>query len=259
MLDFNKLVNKLWKKSWKILFRNDVFEIIDPDFQDKNVTRLNKVIYRLKWEWVIKVIRNGVYVIPTDEDKDLNEVDLIDKYYFKLAKKYITETVWSSYFIASKKSLEFYMRDYSLPQKIVIINRSVNKKIKVGDYEIIFKTIKWTNKWKKINLYNRLASFTQTLDYDDVTFKIANLELSLLEASLISWDEWIDINLLNKALKKYKKVINFEKMLELAELRYVSSVNRLKDLSKSVDNVLYEAFKDVIKRTWGQFISSNLF
>lgn len=259
MLNFHKLVNKLLKKSWKILFRNDIFEIIDPDFQEKNITKLNKIIYRLKWEGVIKVIRNGVYVVPNEEDKFLNEVDILDKYYFKLAKKYITENVWASYFIAWKKSLEFYLKDYSLPEKLLVINRSLNKKIKVWDYEIIFKTIKWNVKGKSSNIYNRLSNFVITEQYDDISFKIANLELSLLESAIISNWEWIDISLVNKALKKYKKVIKFDTILELWNLRYISSINRLKDLSKGIDKVLFDEFKCVIKKTWGQFISTNLY
>jgi hypothetical protein len=35
----------------------------------------------------------------------------------------------------------------------------LDKKIKVGDYEIIFKTISGTEKGKKINLFSKFSKF----------------------------------------------------------------------------------------------------
>jgi hypothetical protein len=42
---------------------------------------------------VIIALKNGVYIIPDSEDASLNSVDLIDKYYLKLLKKYIKAEV----------------------------------------------------------------------------------------------------------------------------------------------------------------------
>jgi len=72
-----------------------------------------------------------VYIIPDTEDVHLNSVDLIDKYYLKLVKKYITLYASSSYYISGKKALEFHLKDYSIPEKILVVNRSVNKKIMI--------------------------------------------------------------------------------------------------------------------------------
>jgi hypothetical protein len=33
------------------------------------------------------------------------------------------------------------MKNFEIPEKVFIVNRSLNKKIKVGNYEIVFKTI----------------------------------------------------------------------------------------------------------------------
>ena len=141
MLNFNKIVKILFKKSWNIVFKEDIFEIIDPEKKDKYKSKVDKTIYSLKAEWFILPIKSGVYIIPDEEDRKLNKVDLIDKYYLKLLKKYITYFVWSDYYISSKKALEIHLKNYSIPEKIYIVNRNLNKKIIVWNYEIIFKTV----------------------------------------------------------------------------------------------------------------------
>ena len=83
MLSFNKIVNKLSKKWWKILFKDDIFEIIDPEKKTKFNSYLNKIIYRLKANNIIISIKAWVYIIPTKEDLNLNNIDLLDKYYLK--------------------------------------------------------------------------------------------------------------------------------------------------------------------------------
>jgi len=60
---------------------------------------VDKIIYRLKSENHIIAIRNGVYIVPLKEDRELNEIDLLEKYYYKFLKKFITQNVGSEYFI----------------------------------------------------------------------------------------------------------------------------------------------------------------
>ncbi len=259
MLDFNKIVNKLLKKWWNIIFKEDIFDMIDPEQKEKYQSYLDKTIYRLKAEKIIISIKSWVYIIPESWDFELNEIDLLEKYYLNLLKKYISHYVGSSYFISGKKSLELQLKDYSVPEKISIINRSLNKKIKVGNYEIIFKTISWNLEGKKINLYAKLSSFTDTLSIENSEFKVASLELSLLEASIVSIGEvWVDISLLNKAIKKYAKVFKKETFRELWKYKFIMSFNRLKELSKNIDKDLYELFLDIIKQNGGLFIGEGL-
>jgi hypothetical protein len=259
MLDFNKIVNKLLKKWWNIIFKEDIFDMIDPEQKEKYQSYLDKTIYRLKAEKIIIPIKSWVYIIPESWDFELNEIDLLEKYYLKLLKKYISHYVGNSYFISGKKSLELQLKDYSVPEKISIINRSLNKKIKVGNYEIIFKTISWNLEGKKINLYAKLSSFTDTLSIENSEFKVASLELALLEASIVSIGEvWVDIFLLNKAIKKYAKVFKKETFRELWKYKFIMAFNRLKELSKNIDKDLYELFLDIIKQNGGLFIGEGL-
>jgi hypothetical protein len=255
MIGFNKIVQKMWTKWWKILFKEDIFDLIDPEKNDKNINKLNKLIYKLKSEDIILSIKAWVYIVPKDEDKNLNKIDLIEKYYFKLLKKYITYYVWNSYFIWWVKSLEIHNKNYSVWEKIYIINRNLSKKIKFWNYEIIFKTISWKNNGKKINLYNRFSNFVDKKTIEWYEFKIANLELALLEASLISdIEEWFDLTIINKTLKKYWWVLKTDLFYEIGKYKYIMSFNRLKELSRHINKDLYLLFLDIIKKNWWLFI-----
>ena len=258
-MDFNKIVNKMFKKWWKVLFKKEIFEIIDPEMKPQYINKVDKIIYRLKSEWVIINLKAGVYIVPDIEDKTLNKIDLIDKYYVKLLKKYITYYVWNSYYISWNKALEIHNKNYSVWEKIFIVNRNLNKKIKFWEYEIIFKTISGKKNNKKINLYSKFSEFTINKKVEEIEFKISNLELSLVESAVISDNiNWFDINLINKTIKKYSKVLNSEIFYEIWNYKYIMSFNRLKELSKHINKDLYNIFLDIIKKNGWLFIGEWL-
>lgn len=259
MIDFNKIVNKLSKKWWKIIFKEDIFEIIDPEKKDEKSNYLDKTIYKLKaWNYIVS-LKAWVYIIPDEEDTKLNEIDLLEKYYLKLLKKYITHFVWADYFISGNKALQLHLKDYSVPRKVHIINRSMDKKVKVWDYEIVFKTVYMTEKWKKINLYSRFSKYVDIKPIEDIDFKVASLELALLQSALVTDnEEGIDTTLLSKTIKKYSKYLKKDTFEELAKYKFVMSFNRLKEISRTIDKDLYDIFLDIIKRNGGLFIGEWL-
>lgn len=256
MLDFNKIVQRLWTKWWKIVFKNDIFELIDPEKKAKNSVKVDKLIYKLKSMWIIVNLRAWVYIIPDIEDKNLNSIDLIDKYYLRLLKKYITYHVWSNYYISWRKSLEFHMKNSEIPEKIFIVNRSINKKIIIWNLEIIFKTISWTDLyWKKINLFSKMSEFIVTKKVDDLDFKISCLELSLVESSLVNdFELWVPVELINKTIKKYWKIMNTDIFYNIWKYKFIMGFNRLKEIAKPIDKKLYLVFLDIIKKNGWLFI-----
>lgn len=259
MIVFDKIVKKMLKNWWKIIFKDDIFEIIDPEKKEKNQNKLDKIIYRLKASWVILRLKAWVYIIPSLEDKELNKIDLLDKYYLKLIKKYISFYVWADYFISWQKALEFNLKDFSIPEKLFITNKSINKKIIIWNYEIIFKTISWKIEWKKINLFTKLKEFSINQEIENINFKISCLELALVESAIVNDNNlWVDFWLLNKTIKKYSKVMKKEIFYEIWKFKFVMSFNRLKTLSKNIDKQLYEVFLDIIKKNWWLFIGEGL-
>jgi len=255
MISFDKIVNKLWKKSGKVIFRKDIFEIIDPELQPKYEKFVNRTIYQLTSQQILKTIRNGVYIFPDEEDKKLNDIDLTEKYFFPIMKWYISKEVGNEYFLSGKKSLEIHMKNYSVNEKITILNRKLNKKITLGNTQLIFSTAKGKQK----NMYQKLSAFTQSVKIEGVHLHIANLELSLVQATLIeNTEEGIQGDLIKKTLKKYSKFFRKEMFYEIGKLKYNMAFNRLKEFSKHIDFDLYQIFLDIIKRNGGNFVGEWL-
>lgn len=253
MISFDKIVKKLLKKSWKVMLKSEIFEIIDPEQKKSNQSKIDKTIYNLKAKWIIISIKSGFYIIPSEDDKILNKIDLIEKYYLKLLKKYITNFCGTNYYISWNKALEIHDKNYSIPEKIFITTKDINKKILLWNYEIIFKTI--SSKKSEKNIFWKFLEFTENKEIEEINLKVSNLELSLVEACILSdINEWLNIKLLQKFLKKYKNNFNLETFYKIWELKYIMSFNRLKELSKKIDEWLYQVFLDIIKKNWWLFI-----
>ncbi len=249
----------MWKKWWKILFKKDIFQIIDPECKPQYQSQIDKTIYRLRAQWVIIAIKPWVYIVPDSDDTHLNEVDLIEKYFLRLLKKYITHYLWSEYFISWSMALSFHLKNYGLPEKIYITNRSLSKKICVGPYEIVFKTVSWKHQWKKINLFSKLSQYSSPIELDGQLFKVAWLELSFLEAGLVSdTDKGVSFDVLNQWIKKYGNVLNTEVFYEIGKYKYAMSFNRLKEISRPLNTSLYQVFLDIIKKNGNLFIGEWL-
>lgn len=253
MISFDKIVKKLLKKSWKVMLKNDIFEIIDPEKKKEYQSKVDKTIYKLKNEWKIISIKSWVYIIPTEEDLNMNKIDLIEKYYLQLLKKYILEFCGSFYYISGNKALEVHDKNFSIPEKIFITTKNVNKKIFIWDYQIIFKTISSTKTEKDI--FWKFFKFVEQKEIDWIIFKVSNLELSLVESCVLSdINENLNIKLITKILKKYKNNFNLDFFYEIWSLKYIMSFNRLKELVKKIDEWLYIVFLDIIKKNWWLFI-----
>lgn len=259
MIDFDKIVKKMWKQCWKVLYKSDIYEMIDPEKKQGYASRVDKIIYRLKADGVILSIKAWVYIIPDREDKKLNKIDLIEKYYYKLLKKYVSYYCGSAYYLSWRKALEIHLKNYEVPEKIYVVNRAVNKKVTFWNYEIIFKTLSGKSNGKKVNLYSKMSEYVQKKSIDSFDFKCANLELSLLESAIVSDnDQWLPLDLINKAIKKYSSVFQTSIFYEIGKYKYIMAFNRLKEISKNIDKDLYKVFLDVIKKNWGLFIGEWL-
>lgn len=253
MITFDKIVKKLLKKSWNVVLKSDIFEIIDPEQKKSNQNKVDKTIYNLKAKWFIISIKSGVYIIPSENDKNLNKIDLIEKYYLKLLKRYITNFCSTNYYISWNKALEIHDKNFSIPEKIFITNKDINKKIFLWDYQIIFKTI--SSKKSEKNIFSKFKEFTENKEIENINFKVSNLELSIVESCILNdINENLNLKLLTKILKKYKNNFNTEIFYKIWESKYIMSFNRLKELSKKIDNWLYQVFLDIIKKNWWLFI-----
>ncbi|RKW22780.1 hypothetical protein D8B46_04835 [Candidatus Gracilibacteria bacterium] len=259
MITFDKIVKKLLKKSGNVMLKSDIFEIIDPEQKKSYQSKTDKTIYSLKAKGHIIPIKSGIYIIPSQEDKNLNKIDLIEKYYLKLLKRYILENCGTNYYISGNKALEIHDKNFSIPEKIFITTKDTNKKIIIGNYQIIFKTITGKKNEKNTNLFSKFKDFSEVKEIEDIKFKVSNLELSLVESCVLSdINEPLNIKLINKILKKYKNNFGIEIFYKIGEYKYIMSFNRLKELSKKIDEGLYTVFLDIVKKNGGLFIGEGL-
>ncbi len=257
-MDFNKIVKRLWNKSWKVFFKDDIYELLDPEKKIQHQNKLDKLVYRLKALGVILSIKAWVYIVPDEEDAKLNKIDLMDKYYFRLIKKIITREVSNSYYISWIQSLQYHLRNYEIPDKIFVVNRSMKKRVLMWKREIIFKTIsgnKHDGTRNQINLYNILSKYTLSREIDGVMIRCSWLELSLLESGLVTdTEEWLDVWLITKGIKKYSSVFSEEIFEEIGKYKYIMSFNRLKEISKTLDPQFSKLCLEVIKKNGNLFI-----
>lgn len=259
MIHFNNIVKKLWNNWWKVLFKSDIYDIIDPERKPEYQSQVDKTIYRLKAEGYIISLKAWVYVVPSEEDISLNSIDLLEKYFLELLKKYILSEVWSKYYIWGSKALEFHMKDYSLPTRIYIINSSIQKKIKIGKFELHFKILYGRKQGKKVRLFPLFESYVIEKDILGVKLKLAPLELALVESALVEDIHlWLDSWLLVRAIKKYNTILDHDILHYIWKFKYNMAFNRLKELSKPVSPNISELCLDIIKKNGWCFVGQWL-
>ncbi len=260
MITFNKIVNKLCKMEWKILNLIEIWRIFDPDFWIKNkfkVKSIYKIIYRLKANNIIIPIKNSLYFI--NNKKTYRDIDIIDKYYWSILKKIIWENAWQDYFIWWNKALELLLKDYSLQNKVIVYTKDVQKNISISEnHFVLFKTIKSWWKTQNKNIFSKFLPYTKKINIDGIIFRISQEELSLLDSLIIrNNEEKIDNYLINRFIKKFSKFLSRESLWKLVSLKYITSINRLKLLSKELkENELYNKCLDIVKvEGWNCFIN----
>ncbi len=255
MITFDKIVNKLLKKWWKVLWKEEIFKIIDPEQKSQYQKKVDNYIYRLKAEKIIFPIKSWVYIMPTADDRLLNEIDLIEKYFYPLVKKYISYYVWNQYCIIWQKSLEIHLKNYSISEKLYILTRNLDKKIKIWNKEIIFKTISGKSENKKINLFSKIYKNSQNKSFENIEIKVTSLEHAILETALMQENYgWVSVELLTQAIKKYSTILDDEIFKELGKYKYIMSFNRLKEISKSLDTDFSQLCLQIIKQNGWLFI-----
>lgn len=254
MITFDKIVNKLLKLDKKVLSISDIWLIIDPDFDKWNKKYLNeiyKIIYRLKSNSIIFPLKNWLYYLS--KHIDIREIDIINNNYWDIVLKIIRDETNSNYIIAGNKSIEIHLKDYSIQSSLIVYTKDIQKNISINSqYKIQFKILSPGSKINKNHNFNFLKKYSSKVKISNLDFNIASEELSILDSLLIKNSKaWIDNYLINKFLIKYSKYLSREKLWELVKYRYISSINRLRQITKlSGDIKLYNICLDIIKLEW---------
>lgn len=262
MIDFNKIVNKLWKLKGTFIDIDDIADIVDPDFQKKELSKRTptyKILYRLKGNNIIVPIKQWLYYVPDNIDTNIDGV--IEDNYWKIVKKILSrETGWE-YFLSGNKALEILMKDYGTPKKLLISWKDATKNLQIS--ETYFLSIRPITSGKKTlgkNLYTSLKKYTNIIEVEWEKFRIACPELALLDALLLrDMENGIDQYLVEKFLKRSSKIFRREVLGKLVSLKYITAINRLRSITKDMKNIpIYEMCIDIIKcEGGGCFVSGK--
>lgn len=85
--------------------------------------------------------------------------------------------------IAHEKSMEYHLRDYAIADRLVLYTRDVEKRIRVGKYEIHFRTLQSGEKSGNKNMYRILHDSSMEGEIDSMKLRFLSLESSLLDVA----------------------------------------------------------------------------
>lgn len=249
----NNFVKKILKNKHRILSiekLKQMYEDIDiKNFEDK---KLYKQIYYAKNKWVLISLKKDLfYVKSPSEEIDID--DVVNKFYWKLLKKYTREQFWNNYFIWGIKALEIRNNNFFILDKISIINpykRSNEVLLKEKVISNSIYKIKWFDNFKSFKIFKKQ---TEELYVDWKKFFVANYELALLESlySISFEDERYVLELLKKNIKKSYKKIDL-KIFEyfLKYWKYGSSIKKIYELALWIRPDFAEKIKDILKKLY---------
>ncbi|MFZ4461844.1 MAG: hypothetical protein ACOYN2_04980 [Patescibacteria group bacterium] len=216
---------------------DDLLEIIDPENSRGTAGKreVYKTIYRLKSEKHIFALRSGVFLVGAPENSQ-DTVRLIEQYYWEIVQAFIRREVRSEYIIAGPKALEFHIGDMSTPSILIVYSKSTSKILKISPrHKIIFKTIE-AGRRVTGNFFPKLMKFSLKRELPGVgNVRFLTLEAAILDALLVhSGGLQPDEYLVRKFLDRFADVLSGESLGKLVSMRYISSINRLRERAKEL-------------------------
>jgi hypothetical protein len=108
-------------------------------------------IGKVKNQGIIESLGGGIFMIfseqtPSNSPFSGGELEAsissnLELFYWQMIALLIKIHTPSGAIIAHEKSMEYHLRDYSLPDRLVLYTRDTDKRIQIGKYEIHFRTL----------------------------------------------------------------------------------------------------------------------
>ncbi len=244
----NTTVKKILKNKNKIITTTKIKKIVQDIMDDNyNNNKAYKLIYYMKNRWYLISLKKDLFFVKTP-NQNINEVELIETVYRDLLKQHCKQNLNNDRYISGIKALEINMSNFSVPEEIAISNPYKQSRETVIKWKIInFKKVSSS----KSDIFKHFKKYTQKQKLGKYIFYYSNLELAMLE-SLYSPDilvENYNKELVKKAIKKYKKVINYTCLQEIIrKWKHHTSINRLYKVALSLDNKIAENIADIIRK-----------
>lgn len=251
---FDIVVKKIWKnKGWIInieKIKKIIENILDTEYTEK---KAYKMIYYLKNRGYIQSIKKDILFVKDPEDT-YTEDELTEKFYREILRKHCTEFLKSKRYIWGIKALELNMKNYNIPEEILIVNNYKQATEKVmNEKQVLFKTYESKTK----NLFPIFYTQTTKIQIKKNTFMVANPELAIVETlynqSIIN--KTYGEELIKKVIRKYYKQLDVKIREDLLKNnKHHSAINKLYKICQGIEPTLTEKIKKIIKK-YSYFIS----
>ncbi|SRR5574344_1903216 len=251
---FDSLVRKLMKYKGRLVDGKKMAVLLKSCMgEDFSVQKMYKMIYYLKVRGYLENLKKNIFFVK-DPDRTYSKEEILDLFYWTIIKKHCVDFLKGNRYVGGLKALELNIASYDIPDELTIINNYKQAtEVVMFDKQVVFKTY---TKNKTDNLFRFFWKLTKKTKIGNLTFPIAGLELAIVESlynpSMIS--QGYTNELVKKVIRKYHKSLDV-KVREsiLKKNKHNTSINRLYELSKSIDPELAEKLKNLIKR-YGYFI-----
>ena len=250
------IVRKLSKKIGKIIDDQELQslqkDILGLNF-DKN--KFYKLIFILKQKQYLIPLKKDLYLVSYPENKNFTLANSIDKLYRDLLYKQIKKECKNNYYIGGSKGLELHLNNYGIPSEIEIYNdKNQGREQVISDYYLYYKHYSQSKKdaLTEKTLLKKIQASHSVVKIGSNNFQVGCVEICLLEC--LYYKDQVSSHhsdLIKKIVKKFKDQRNRDLMkIIISSGRHHTSINRLYEMSKSIDSNFANSCLQVI-RTYG--------
>lgn len=251
---FDTVVKKLMKYKRKLVDGKKIWVLLKSSLaEDFSIQKMYKMIYYLKVRWYLENLKKNIFFVK-DPDHIYTKEQILELFYRNIVKKHCSDFLKGNWYIGWLKALELNLASYDIPDELTIVNQYKQAtEVIMFDKQVIFKTYA---KNKTDNLFKFFRKLTKKTKIWTQNFPIAGLELAIVESlynpGMIT-QGYVN-ELVKKVIRKHHKSLDI-KVREsiLKKNKHNTSINRLYELSKSIDPEFSEKLKGLIKR-YGYFI-----
>ncbi|MFA7284264.1 MAG: hypothetical protein WC004_00380 [Candidatus Absconditabacterales bacterium] len=242
------------KKIGKIVYGDEIQslqkELLGHSF---NMNKFYKLIYTLKNKGYLLELKNGTYIVSYPEAQASEQEERKESYYWLLLHEAIKKHCSSNYCISGAKGLEIYLNNYELPEIIEISNTKLTKKeIVLNKHEVHIKAYDELSSPANKKIRSTIKSKRTKVTIGGKSFFVAPLGFCMLETMHYTskMHNGYETELVRKILKKYKNKIDLPLIATILKSgKHHTSVNRLYNISKGVDEKTSQELFELIKRS----------
>ena len=185
---------------------------------------------------------------------------MVEDAYWKIVRKLLFSNGIEGV-IAGPKAIEIHLRDLSIPDILIVYTTDTNAVWNISDrHKVVVKTAKTGEKTGRGNAYSVFRKMSETVEVGGVRLRVAGIEHALLDALITHKGiaKASGEHSVKKAVSKYSKTVDREKLGKLVSCKYLTAVNRLRTIARDSGKTdLYEKPLEVVKFEGGNcFVSS---